>query len=96
MTTKADEPATHRLANGEVITWAKPRFTHIQARRYGAIHLVREVIIRWNFLGGTREKPDVSVVLLCGPQARSGTTFTDPPKGATCRSCLKRERKGRR
>lgn len=68
MLTSPLDNATHRLREGWVVTRGKSKIKHARISSTGKVHIIKDVIIRWNFYGGTREKPDVTFVLLCGPQ----------------------------
>lgn len=81
-----EEPRTHRLKDGSLVTRGRPKVQWARVSTTGKIHLVLHVIIRWNFHGGTYERPDVTFVLACGPQ--NHTLFpTDRVPGAVCARC---------
>lgn len=50
------------------VTHGKSKIKYARISATGKVHVVLRVIIRWNFYGGTREKPDVTFTLACGPQ----------------------------
>ena len=54
--------------SGELVSWARPKVGYVRVSPTGRVHRVRYVIIRWNFMGGTRERPQMSVVLACSQQ----------------------------
>ena len=62
------EKHTHRFANGDLVTTARSRVEWSRVSLSGKVHRVDSVIIRWNSHGGTREKPDMTFVMACGPQ----------------------------
>jgi len=69
MTRRFDpDKATHRFADGKLATQAKSKHEWGRISTTGKIHKVSAVIIRWNFNGGTFERPDITYVMECGPQ----------------------------
>jgi hypothetical protein len=60
--------ATHRFHDGSLATHGRSKVEWAQIAPRGRVHRIVGVIIRWNFMGGTREKPDVTFVAACGPQ----------------------------
>lgn len=82
-----EEPATHRLKDGSLVTRASSRVEWAQVSRTGKVHHIKGVVIRWNFMGGTREKPDVTFVLTCGPQNHTIYPVYDPTMGNVCARC---------
>lgn len=67
-----DDQATYRLKGPKGDSWlvtrGTPKVKWARIASGGRIHRVTQVIIRWNFYGGTYEKPDVTFVIACGPQ----------------------------
>ena len=64
----APDKATHRFRDGTLATKGRSRIEWARLSRYGRVHAITGVVIRWNFHGGTWERPDVTFVALCGPQ----------------------------
>lgn len=74
-----------------------PNFDYF--RTSGRVHAVEDVIVRWRGLGGTIERPNISVSSVCGRQeslgdvsAYSRSTRIESVLGAfgLCRSCEKK------
>lgn len=57
-----------RDTSGHLVTRARSRVTWARITPKGRVHRVQYVIVRWNFNGGTWDRPDVTFVLACGPQ----------------------------
>lgn len=57
-----------RGSSGRLVTRARSKVTWGRITPRGRVHRVEYVIVRWNFNGGTWERPDVTFVLACGPQ----------------------------
>lgn len=53
----------------------------------GRVHRIVGVVIRWNFLGGTWERPDVTFVLACGPQRHAILASPEPHPLEVCARC---------
>lgn len=66
--TWAPEPKTYRTRDGRLVTRGESKVKWARLSRTGRVHLIEGVIVRWNFHGGTMERPDVTFVALCGPQ----------------------------
>lgn len=79
--------ATHRMTNGWLATHAKAKCEWARISRNGKIHRVEQAIIRWNYYGGTWEKPDVVFVMACGPQRHSGFPVSNPDVLDMCARC---------
>jgi hypothetical protein len=82
-----DDKATHRFRTGELATHATPKVRWGRISPHGRVHYISWAIIRWNFMGGTFEKPDITYALLCGPQRH--TVFPDEqhPVSERCARC---------
>ncbi len=78
---------THRSNDGALSTRAKPKFEWARFSAQGKVHRIDSVIIRWNFLGGTPQKPDVTFLAICGPQRHSVIPVTDPSYSLVCIMC---------
>jgi hypothetical protein len=57
--------------DGRLVTRARSRVPWARITPRGRVHRVQYVIVRWNFNGGTPDRPDVTFVLACGPQRRA-------------------------
>lgn len=59
-----------RFVGGRLVTHADSKIQNARIAPYGRVHRVTHVILRWNFMGGTHNKPDMTFVMACGPQRR--------------------------
>jgi hypothetical protein len=85
-----DKP-TFRFSDGKLVTRGRARFEFARLSDTGVVHTVDAVIVRWNFMGGTREKSDVTWMMLCGPQTRQPIRVTRPMLyGRLCSRCENR------
>lgn len=88
-----DPNATHhRFGNGNLVTRATPKVRWAQIAPGGRVHYIQTAIIRWNFNGGTPEKPDITYVTLCGPQRHHLFPVCNPEPRDICARCDARNR----
>lgn len=78
---------THRFRDGNLATAGRSRVEWASITPSGRVHHVENVIVRWNFLGGTPEKPDVTFVLTCGPQRHAVIPRPQHDALARCARC---------
>lgn len=83
----ADNANTHRFHDGSLATSGTSKIKLARITCNGKVHKVQKVIIRWNFMGGTFEKPDVTFVMLCGLQRHVVFPAPNTPYSAMCVRC---------
>lgn len=82
------ERPTYRGSDGSLATRGRARFQFARITPAGRVHKVVGVIVRWNFLGGTRDRPDVTYVLACGPQRHAvAPVHGSPDPWTVCARC---------
>jgi hypothetical protein len=78
---------------GSLVTWARARFQFARLGvGNGRVHIITGAIVRWNFLGGTWHKPDLTFVTACGPQRHQVIPVTNPSPLEVCIRCENRAR----
>lgn len=82
-----EDKATHRFNNGDLATRGGSKVNWARITRNGKVHRIVGVIVRWNFMGGTFEKPDVTFVLACGPQRHILVPDENPLPLDVCARC---------
>lgn len=82
-----EDKATHRMRDGSLATHATSKIKWARISHGGKVHRVEHVIVRWNFKGGTRDKPDVTFVMACGPQRHNILPSINEPYLARCARC---------
>lgn len=78
-------------------TFARPKHHWVTLDGGGKVHYLKEVIFRWNFRGGTRERPQISYVTQCSrqiddshpPIAWPGMGIDRDPGPKACKQCLR-------
>lgn len=81
------EPVTERQRFG-LVTRGRSRVQWARITSGGKVHHIQGVIIRWDFRGGTREKPDVTFMASCGPQKHA---ILPAPDHALIERCVRCE-----
>lgn len=71
-----------------VSSFAKPKFAWARIAKAGRVHAVKTVIFRWNHMGGTWERPYVTIHTACHYSGEWWQVVSNPAKGDLCLRCV--------